>query len=57
MPNPGSPEAMAQGCLCPVKDNNGGRVKPPAGDTQGDPNAIDGWWVTEGCPLHRPEVP
>ena len=25
VPNPGSPEALAQGCLCPVDDNDNGR--------------------------------
>lgn len=42
-PNPGSREAVAAGCLCAVMDNNHGRFAPwPP----------DGWWVTEGCPIH-----
>lgn len=42
-PNPGSKEALGQGCTCPVIDNNHGRFAPwPE----------DGWWIVEGCPLH-----
>lgn len=42
-PNPGSVEAGEQGCICAVLDNNHGRYPPWA---------PDGWWITEGCPLH-----
>ncbi len=39
-PNPGSPEALAQGCLCPVIDNCRGR-------------GIGGqFWMNLECPLH-----
>ena len=41
-PNPGSDEAIAKGCTCPVMDNNHGKWEPWTG----------GWWITEGCPLH-----
>ena len=42
-PNPGSNEAIAQGCTCPVLDNNYGKSAPwPP----------DGWWMVEGCPVH-----
>jgi hypothetical protein len=42
-PKPGSDEARTQGCKCPVLDNNHGKLAPwPP----------DGWWITEGCPLH-----
>lgn len=46
--NPGSRAAIAAGCTCAVIDNNHGQfpVIPP-----------DGWWITEGCPLHSPSVP
>ena len=51
-PNPGSDEAVAQGCTCPVLDNGRGR-----GAYQ-----IDGvwqFWIDWACPLHmgyeRPE--
>ncbi len=40
-PNPGSPEAMEAGCLCPVIDNHYGR------------GFLPGQFVmVEGCPLH-----
>jgi hypothetical protein len=44
-PNPGSDEALDQGCTCAVLDNNHGRFAPWADD---------GWWITEGCPVHDP---
>lgn len=43
-PNPGSDEARALGCTCPIMDNNRGKWKPWPGD----------WWINEGCPLHWP---
>jgi hypothetical protein len=44
-PNPGSDEAGALGCVCPVMDNNRGRYSPwPP----------DGWWVSGSCSVHRP---
>lgn len=45
-PNPGSDEAVKQGCTCAVMDNNHGRWAPW-------PN--NGWWITAGCPLHAPQ--
>lgn len=42
-PNPGSDEARASGCSCAVLDNNHGRFAP---------FPPDGWWITEGCPVH-----
>ena len=41
--NPGTREASAKGCTCPVLDNNHGRfpVMPP-----------NDWWITQGCPQH-----
>lgn len=44
-PNPGSHEALAAGCECPVLDNNHGEFAPwpPFG-----------WWTAEGCPVHDP---
>ena len=41
--NPGSDEAVAQGCLCPVMDNAhgwGARGKEGV------------FWIDGGCPLH-----
>lgn len=46
-PNPGSDEALDQGCTCPVLDNGRGRRAP---------YPPDGWWMTEGCPVHFPVV-
>jgi hypothetical protein len=43
VPNPGSDEARKQGCRCAVLDNNRGRRAP---------FPPDGWWITEGCPVH-----
>lgn len=41
--NPGSRKALDAGCICAVLDNNHGRFAPwPP----------DGWWITEGCPVH-----
>lgn len=42
-PNPGSAEAVAAGCTCPVIDNGRGR-----GSTYG----AGMFWITDGCPLH-----
>ena len=44
-PNPGSYEAAAQGCCCAVLDNNHGKTPPLP---------PDGWWITQGCPVHAP---
>jgi hypothetical protein len=45
-PTPGSDDAIAQGCTCPVLDNGRGR-----GAYQ-----IDGkrqFWIAFGCPVHQ----
>ena len=39
LPNPGSDEAIALGCICPVRDNGHGRGPGP-------------FWQVEGCPIH-----
>lgn len=45
-PKPGSQDALDQGCICAVLDNNHGKFPPwPP----------DGWWITGGCPVHDPE--
>ena len=50
-PNPGSKEALDQGCSCAVMDNNHGKFPPyPATDQH-----EAGWWITQGCPVHNPE--
>ena len=43
-PNPGSPEAVEQGCTCPILDN--GHGDEYLGQTRG-------FWITEDCPLHN----
>lgn len=42
-PNPGSDEAVDQGCTCPVLDN--GRGNEELGK-------VRGFWINAGCPLH-----
>ena len=42
-PNPGSDEALDQGCRCPVIDNGHGNEK--LGKTRG-------FWINAECPLH-----
>lgn len=43
IPNPGSKEAVEQGCTCAVLDNCRGQ------DWFGKSH---GFYITEGCPLH-----
>lgn len=45
IPKPGSDEAVAQGCTCPILDNGHGRGRGGDGEQFG-------WWITEGCVLH-----
>lgn len=41
---PGSPDAVTDGCSCPVLDNHHGKgVRYPSGPA---------WYVNEDCPLH-----
>lgn len=42
-PNPGSYEAIKQGCTCPIIDNGHGNLKAAEGR---------GWWISGDCPLH-----
>lgn len=44
MPNPGSDEAIKQGCTCPVLDNAHGKGIP----TKDGPM----FWIAASCPLH-----
>lgn len=46
---PGSVEAFKRGCTCAVLEN--GRGLGRGGD-----GAQFGWWITEGCPVHAPEI-
>ena len=43
-PNPGSDEAIEQGCFCPILDNYHGRGVAIDGEWQ--------FWINEDCPLH-----
>ena len=43
VPNPGSDEAVARGCTCPVLDNARGRG---AAYNEGT------FWINDACPLH-----
>lgn len=44
MTNPGSDEAIKQGCTCAVLDNRHGK-----GAFDGSDNTF---WISENCPLH-----
>lgn len=44
-PNPGSPEAVEQGCKCPVMDNHNGK-----GIMLGEQGPM--FWRAQSCPLH-----
>lgn len=46
VPNPGSREALARGCTCPVFDNHCGEGFP-------SPRGRE-FWITANCPLHAP---
>ena len=48
IPNPGSDEALYQGCICPVLDNYHGEGWFSYGKHQ--------FWVAIDCPLHTPEI-
>ena len=45
-PNPGSQEAIEQGCTCPVIDNHYG--EGAYNDEQGNPL----FWMNDDCPVH-----
>ena len=48
VPTPGSDEAVAKGCSCPVSDNARGQGIPDRGEVV--------FWISAGCPLHSPVV-
>lgn len=48
-PLPGSNEAIAAGCKCPVIDNNHG-----AGAYEVDGKPV--YWMSEDCPIHGAEL-
>lgn len=43
-PNPGSAEALALGCRCPVLDNGHGK---------GSGWGLGAFWISDACELHR----
>lgn len=45
IPNPGSPEAVELGCLCPVLDNHHGQGIP-----KGEDDVV--FWINSECPIH-----
>ena len=47
-PSPGSDEAKARGCTCPVMDNAHGKGVPHSGGVI--------FWFDETCPIHSWEV-
>ena len=49
--NPGSDEAIAAGCKCPIMDNAHGRG---AWGTQGTDDPV--FIMTVGCPVHAQEL-
>lgn len=48
-PNPGSKEAIQQGCDCPVIDNYNGKGFPITSD---EGELLIAFWMTPNCPLH-----
>jgi hypothetical protein len=46
MPNPGSREALDQGCKCPVYDNSHGQ------GIGKDESGEEMFWINADCPLH-----
>ena len=57
VPNPGSDEARAQGCECPILDNEYGRGIPwPRADGL-DPREYPSFYVNDECPLHGKPAP
>jgi hypothetical protein len=52
-PNPGSDEAVAAGCTCPVMDNARGRGIPIATD-EGELQIA--YWINGNCPIHGNKV-
>lgn len=47
LPNPGSDEAIEQGCKCPVMDNHNGEG---IGYTDGSGTRL--YYINEHCPVH-----
>lgn len=52
VPNPGSKDAISQGCTCPVLDNRHGR-----GTGSFEPDGSPEFWFNLECPLHGVKKP
>jgi len=50
LPKPGSREAVASGCTCPVVDNHNG-------SGYGGDGKRFGWWYSSDCPVHSAQKP
>ena len=50
--NPGSDEAIKNGCTCPVLDNEHGNHKRVPHDKNGNPL----FWISGDCPIHNPQT-
>jgi len=48
IPNPGSKEAIAKGCACPVLDNNNGEGMNTGSTVL--------YYVARDCPIHCPKI-
>ncbi len=48
-PNPGSKEAIAKGCRCPVIDNHYGKGIPTEDGLE--------FWYSADCPVHNKAFP
>jgi hypothetical protein len=48
-PNPGSDEAIEQGCKCPVMDNRNGRGFPISSN---EGELLIAFWMSRECPIH-----
>lgn len=55
-PNPGSPEAVAQGCSCAVLDNHHGAGVPWPRPDGKDPYENPSFWISGSCALHGVDV-
>jgi len=49
IPNPGSDDAVKQGCTCPVLDNSHGKGFPYPNN---DGEMVQCFWISDTCPLH-----
>ena len=53
-PNPGSPEAVEQGCICPIAVNHYGKGVPTTHGSQQD--EARSFWKSNECPLHGKDL-